>query len=109
MNRTQFGSLALCPLLAAAALFAQDTKHRPEGNQIPAPGESGNAIGWVNNLGYWETDSTAEFDAWLSDLKTWRAEHLTRMGYNDAEYRRPELQWAQRDFVQPQMMCEERY
>ena len=27
----------------------------------------------------------------------------------DAEYRRPELQWAQRDFVQPQMMCEERY
>jgi len=31
------------------------------------------------------------------------------MGYNDAQYRRPELQWAQQNFVQPQMMVEERY
>jgi iron(II)-dependent oxidoreductase len=79
-------------MLAASATLAQDTKHRPKDNQIPGP------------------DGTeAGFNEWLSDLKIWRAERLTRMGYNDAEYRRPELQWAQRDFVQPQMMCEERY
>ncbi len=78
-------------LLAVAAVFGQSTAHHPNGNQIPGPKDPG------------------DFDAWLSDLKIWRAEHLTRMGYDDAEYRRPEFQWAQRDFVQPQMMCEERY
>ena len=31
------------------------------------------------------------------------------MGYDDAEYRRPELLWTQRNFIQPQMMAEERY
>jgi len=77
--------------LAAAAIFGQDTVHRPQGNQIPGPRDA------------------ADFAAWLRDLKIWRAERLTRMGYDDAEYRRPEFQWAQRDFVQPQMMCEERY
>jgi gamma-glutamyl hercynylcysteine S-oxide synthase len=83
----------LLPLLltAAAAVFAQDTAHRPEENQIPAPRDAG------------------DFAAWLRDMKIWRAERLTRMGYSDAEYTRPELQWAQRDFVQPQMMAEERY
>lgn len=78
-------------LLAATAVFSQNTTHHPNGNQIPGPKDAG------------------DYEAWLTDLKIWRAEHLTRMGYDDAEYRRPELQWAQRDFVQPQMMCEERY
>ena len=32
-----------------------------------------------------------------------------RMGYDDAKYRRPELQWAQRNFVHTQMMVEDRY
>ena len=79
-------------LLAIPAVLAQDTKYPPKENQFPGP-----------------DGSAAGFDAWLSDLLIWRAEHLTRMGYNDAEYRRPEFQWTQRDFVQPQMMCEERY
>src|ERR1035438_9270803 len=78
-------------LVVVAAIFAQDTLHRPEENQIPGPRDAG------------------DFDGWFRDLKIRRAERLTRMGYNDAEYARPELQWAQRDFVQPQMMCEERY
>ena len=57
----------------------------------------------------WKSDPSADFDAWLKDLKAWRHEQLIRMGYNDAQYRRPELQWAQRNFIQPQMMVEERY
>jgi hypothetical protein len=79
---------ALILFVCVAGGLAQDTKHRPEGNQIPAPDD---------------------FEEWLRDLKMWRAERLTRMGYSDAEYRRPEFQWAQRDFVQPLMMVEERY
>ncbi|MFX5956990.1 hypothetical protein ABTF01_21575, partial [Acinetobacter baumannii] len=31
-----------------------------------------------------------------------------RLGYDDAQYRRPELQWTQRSFVQPQVMVEDR-
>ena len=31
------------------------------------------------------------------------------MGYDDAEYLRPELLWTQRNFIQPQTMAEERY
>ena len=38
-----------------------------------------------------------------------RREHLTRIGYDDANYRRPELQWAQRNFVHAQMMVEDRF
>ena len=78
-------------MLVVLAVAAQDTGHRPKENQIAGPRDAG------------------DYDSWLRDLKIWRAERLTRMGYSDAEYRRPELQWAQRDFVQPQMMCEERY
>ncbi len=106
MNRTKVATIAL---LVVSTVLAQDTTHQPDGNQIPGPGEPSSALGWLNGLGHWRTDPTGDFDAWLKDLRTWRAEHLTRMGYNDAEYRRPEFQWAQRDFVQPQMMCEERY
>ncbi len=46
---------------------------------------------------------------WLREMKSWRTEHLTRMGYDDAQYRRPELQWSQRNFVHVQMMVEDRY
>jgi iron(II)-dependent oxidoreductase len=36
-------------------------------------------------------------------------EFLKRLGYDDAEYRRPELLWTQKSFMQPQMMVEDRY
>lgn len=96
-------------MLAAIAVLAQDTRHQPERNQIPGPGEGPNGLGWLKDLGDWTTDWHGDFQAWIKDLRIWRAERLTRMGYSDAEYRRSELQWAQHDFVQPQMMCEERY
>ena len=36
-------------------------------------------------------------------------EFLKRLGYDDAEYKRPELLWTQSSFMQPQMMVEDRY
>ena len=57
----------------------------------------------------WKVNPSADFDAWLADLKVWRREQLTRMGYDDAQYRRPEFGWTQRNFVQTQMMVEDRY
>ena len=50
-----------------------------------------------------------QYQNWLSDMQAWRAERLIRIGYSDAQYRRPELAWTQRNFVAPQVMVEERY
>jgi formylglycine-generating enzyme required for sulfatase activity len=50
-----------------------------------------------------------DFNQWIADMKMWRIEQLKRIGYDDAEFRRPELKWTQSSFMQPQMMIEDRY
>ena len=96
-------------VLLLMPVVAQDTRHQPQGNLFPGPGQGANGLGWVSEMQSWSADPKADFSFWLRDLKGWRHERLTRMGYDDAQYRRPELQWAQRDFIQPQMTVEERY
>ena len=94
--------------LLAAGVMAQDTRFPPDGSQIPGP--SGRSTpDWVSELSEWQTAASGEHEAWLKDLRQWRHERLIRMGYDDAEYRRPELLWTQRNFIQPQMMAEERF
>jgi formylglycine-generating enzyme required for sulfatase activity len=74
---------------------------------LPTPGK---APGWpFAEIGHWKMDVNGTADDWLRELRDWRREHLTRIGYDDANYRRPELQWAQRNFVHAQMMIEDRY
>jgi len=89
-------------------LAAQDTSYPPEGSQIPGPGRRATPD-WVEELSEWQIAPAGQHDTWLRDLRQWRHERLIRMGYDDSEYRRPELLWAQRNFIQPQMMAEERY
>jgi formylglycine-generating enzyme required for sulfatase activity len=50
-----------------------------------------------------------QFAQWFADMKRWRHEQLVRIGYDGSEYDRPELQWTQSSFMQPQMMVEDRY
>jgi formylglycine-generating enzyme required for sulfatase activity len=85
--------LCLCfsVVLLSVVARAQDTSYSPKGSQIPGPHDS------------------ADFAKWLADIKHWRMEHRIRMGYDDAEFRRPELQWTQSSFIQPQMMIHDRY
>lgn len=87
---------------------AQDTLHQPKENQIPGPGQGQTTADWIQDLFSFKNDPVADHDAWLEDLKVWRAEHKTRMGWDDSEYRRPEFQWTHRNFVSPQVMVEER-
>jgi iron(II)-dependent oxidoreductase len=101
-------SLFLALLLLAPAA-AQDTRYPPEGNQIPGPGQMPPQPQWVTSLMQFRANGNSEFAAWLADLKQWRHERLIRMGYDDAEYRRPELLWTQKNFVSPQAMVEDRY
>jgi formylglycine-generating enzyme required for sulfatase activity len=53
--------------------------------------------------------SPADFARWIADMRQWRMEYRKRIGYDDSEYRRPELQWTESSFMQPQMMVEDRY
>jgi formylglycine-generating enzyme required for sulfatase activity len=78
-------------VLAGCALLAQDTKYRPQGEEIPGPA------------------TPADFASWLADVQNWRIEKWIRAGYDGAEYARPAFKWTQRNFVQPQMMAEERF
>ncbi len=78
-------------LLFCVALCAQDVRYPPQQDQIPGP------------------PTPADFSAWLDDVRHWRDEKRIRIGYNGKEYDRPELAWSQRDFIQPQMMAEERF
>ncbi|MCP6726362.1 hypothetical protein NL526_30355, partial [Klebsiella pneumoniae] len=75
----------------SAVLFAQDTAYQPQNEQIPGP------------------PSPAAFASWLRDVRHWRNERLIRIGYDGAQYDRPELKWTQTNFMQPQMMIEDRY
>jgi len=104
--------LAAC-LLFSLSLCAQDTSYPPEGEQIPGPSNNTRTEGPWPPLccakGGQFPVSPGSFAAWLSDLRNWRREHLVRIGYDGAEYDRPELQWTQSSFIQPQMMAQDRY
>ena len=81
--------------------------HARNGPHLPIPG---NAPGWpFQNTGQWKINVNDRAAAWRRDFRTWRHEHLTRMGYSGANYERPEFLWAQRNFVHAQMMIEDRY
>jgi gamma-glutamyl hercynylcysteine S-oxide synthase len=85
---------------------AQDTKYPPKGQQIPSPE-------CLTIRGAWDGGYTPCTDLahqqWLSDITHWRTERLIRVGYDDARYRMPALQWTQSSFIQPQMMVQDRY
>jgi formylglycine-generating enzyme required for sulfatase activity len=86
-----------------------DTKfsHALTGPYLPLPGK---APGWpFAEMGRWKIDVDGAIDDWLQGLREWRTEHLIRIGFDDAVYRRPELAWAQSNFVHVQMMAEDRY
>jgi hypothetical protein len=70
--------------IGAALLSAQETGHQPQGNQIPGPGQAnGGPAAWVGEMFSFRNDPAADHDAWLRDLKAWRAERKTRMGFDD--------------------------
>ena len=99
MKRRHFSDARLAGALALACVWAgsgtlaraQDSKYPPDGQIIPGPPQK------------------AEFQDWLEQQKRWRYEKHIRMGYDGAEYERRELRWSQRNFIQPQVMVEDRY
>lgn len=53
-------------------------------------------------------DRPDDAGSWLAAMKQWRTDEHARIGYDDANYERPELAWAQHNPIQPQVMVEDR-
>lgn len=87
-------------MLPARLALGQDTNYHPQGSQLPGLGHPTPGPSWTDSAGN---------TAYLDDIRRWRREQLLRIGYHDAEYRRPEFLWTQRNFVQALMIAEERY
>src|SRR5262249_26057858 len=84
-------TLVLVVCVSIGIVAGQDTKFRPEGQQIPAPG-------CLVMSGAWQGGSTPcaanEHDAWLADIRHWRMERKVRTGYDGSRYQMPELKWT---------------
>src|SRR3984885_9001294 len=92
--------------IAAVAAGAQDSKYKPVGQQIPAPGCLTLSAAWE---GEYTPCTAATHQEWLDDVTHWRAERRIRTGFDDARYLVPQLLWTQSSFIQPQMMVQDRY
>lgn len=89
-----------------SSVFSQDTHYPPAGQQIPAPSCLTMHPAWE---GVSQACSADAHEAWLNDVKHWRAERRIRIGYDGSRYARPELEWTQSSFIQPQTMVQDRY
>ena len=98
--------LFLLSTILTAHLYAQDTKARATGQQIPAPPCLSLRPPWEGP--YIPCTASSHRD-WLADITHWRTERLIRIGYDGSRYTLPQLQWAQHSFIQPQMMVHDRY
>jgi iron(II)-dependent oxidoreductase len=107
MNRLVRG-IVLVTLLSSC-LWAQDTKFEPQQEQIPGPDDAKTSAGQCCDRSDEVRDPIKAFQAWIEDVRHWRTERRTRIGYDGSQYERPELTWTQSSFIQPQMMIEDRY
>src|SRR3984893_1451554 len=80
--------------------------HALTGPCLPPPGK---VPGWpFTAIGHWMIDVNGAAENWVRGLREWRQEPLIRIGFDDSIYRRPELLWAQRNFVHTLLMVEVR-
>lgn len=100
-----FALLAFVVILSLP-LASQDSRYRPQGQQIPTPD-------CLVMKGAWEGGSKpctqSEHETWLADITHWRNERRIRIGYSGSRYDQPALRWTQSSFMQPLMMVHDRY
>jgi formylglycine-generating enzyme required for sulfatase activity len=91
MNDCKALSFAAALLMMAMSSSGQALKPHSDNETLPGPTDPGKR------------------DAWRKEMLDWRSAERTRINYDGREYSRPELQWTQRSFIQPQTMVEDRY
>ena len=99
----------LAAIAALLCLQAQEANLTHRGPQLPSPLRPVSGPSWRVERDEWKAVQTADYDAWFKEMDRWRRDQLAAIGYNGAEYDRLELKWTQRNFIQPEMMAEDRY
>ena len=106
-------SSVLTLVLASACVIpaaAQDSKFIPDPpgaeQMITAPWCYAPKDEWISDG---SEPPCHSHEAWLKDVRHWRAERRIRIGYDGSRYEIPALQWTQSSYIQPQMMVEDRY
>ena len=62
----------------------------------------------VNAQQIYGPKSTKNAELWQIKIKQWREIEKAKLAYNDAYYTSQNFQWVQQNFIQPQMMAQER-
>jgi len=101
--------LLFCLTLTAQEFNFPHNVFPPQDEQIPGPPNDAANPALCCAHGAQRAVSEADAHAWLAYLQAWRREHWVRMGYDGAQYDRPELKWTQSSFIQPLMMSQERF
>jgi iron(II)-dependent oxidoreductase len=96
-------------LVFALPLRADPAPVELHGSQLFGPGQEAGKEDWFSQMTSWRKEGSASFDDWIAGMRAWRTAQLASIHYDDSQYRRPELLWTQRDFVQPQVMVEDRF
>lgn len=111
-TRAVIGTIVVSTVLAASA-FAQEHLE-VQGEQIAPPS-------CLIHRGAWEGGSSApctaaDYAEWLKAATHWRSEESIRQGLSPESlpplpdfYKLPSLQWIHKEFIQPQMMVQDRY
>ncbi|MGC1450103.1 MAG: formylglycine-generating enzyme family protein [Candidatus Sulfotelmatobacter sp.] len=105
MKSTQIRLFGLIFLISLTSQ-GQDSHFSPNDQQIPVPDCLSVKDLWGSSV---KPCTQADHDSWLADIRHWRDERRIRIGYDGSRYERPEFQWAQSSFIQPQMMVQDRY
>jgi iron(II)-dependent oxidoreductase len=105
-NIVPMTAAALALILSVGLSQAQDSKYKPQAQQIPSPECLTLKGAW---LGVSEPCAQTTHQAWIKDLEHWRSERRIRIGFDPARYEMPALLWTQSSFMQPQMMVQDRY
>lgn len=93
-------------ILSLSVASSQTTHYAPEGDQLPGP----DCLSPVKPAaGQPKICTPQDYTDWLEDITHWRQEMQVRAGYSAENYERPQWKWTQSNFVQPQMMVEDRY
>lgn len=92
--------------MVALSAVAQDTRYRPEDEQIPAPACMQMTNAWEGPA---DPCPAGVHESWLKDIEHWRMERRIRIAFDPKRYAMPELKWTQSSFIQPQMMVQDRF
>ena len=106
------GAMASAALLATGALAQERVV--PQGEQLSPPSCLVQQPVWIGGTN--KVCTAKDYIAWLKGARHWRFEQRIRQGLTPAKlpglpdfYKLPQLQWIHSEFIQPQMMVQDRY